>query len=603
MNNNDWIPEDDHQLSPEPGAEKTPDEAGRKRVDYYLRKHMNLQAEMTERKETWIEIDDLVMGNREADNDSDPNTCLNVMLPNIEGQVASMTNHEITGAVRGNGVSDQKFAKSAQPVVNLIMKENDIKGCVKDAARRYLKFGNAAITVNWDPDALDGFGMPILEMTPIDKLFFDGKVKHQRLKENADFIIREVGSVSITHARRKWGDEKARMIQLGNSEPSFAAANLNDDDDAFTLLHVWTKDNEYGNLQLIEMSLCGVLLSESDPKEPYHTYVFNKYPVFISGLYQKEGEFYRYGDGQAMKPVQEIINKLYDEIILAVKFSSQGRTYADPNSGLNPDEFAECDPRKPIYVSNPTQMIVTERGVGINTVVFELLGQLIGHIQTVTRFHNIMTGQGGGSRVTATQTGIQMQQGNTGIDDKRSDISRMFGDAIAYAVGLCMEHWSAAKAFRVAETDNFEWVDVRHWRNIPKLIPASGKFLKDWRSQNPGEPEEPKWMVQDNADGTATKQLQLDIDISVGEGLPSNKMALYNIILSLSQLMLIDEKTGQPRPLVTFKRGKELIEMATGMILGDDAPPMATQTPTGSVQPLNMNMDSPSVSPGGGMVG
>ena len=68
----------------------------------------------------------------------------------------------------------------------------------------------------------------------------------------------------------------------------------------------------------------------------------------------------------------------------------------------------------------------------------------------------------------------------------------------------------------------------------------------------------------------ATKQLELDIIVNIGEGLPTNRVALYNIVLSLSQIMLYDEETGQPRPLITFKQFRSMVEEYLGIALRDN---------------------------------
>ena len=59
-------------------------------------------------------------------------------------------------------------------------------------------------------------------------------------------------------ARKKYGDEIADAIQLGNNDPGFEFKDT-DNDESFTYLRVWTKNNEYENLQLLEISLCGIL--------------------------------------------------------------------------------------------------------------------------------------------------------------------------------------------------------------------------------------------------------------------------------------------------------------------------------------------------------
>lgn len=548
------------------------------RVNFYLEKYEEGKNSMADRIEEWEEIHRAYKGERTDTvlyGEANP-PAVNIILSQIEGQVSSMMNNNITGTYRGIGYSDQKFARTAGIVGDFILKQNDAKGLTKLAARRYIQFGTSILTCYWEEDGLNGFGLPRIENLKPGTLIIDDKIDDiTKDLQRADYLIHVVGSRSIMWARREFGDDIADAIQLGNNEPSFDYKDT-DDDESFTYLRVWTRNNEQENLQLLEISLCGILLSQSEPTSPYYKHVFNRYPFFIAGLYKDEGDSYYFGDGKALLPMQKLLNKLYDEIILAVKFASQGRTYADPSSQLNPLEFAESDPSKIIFAKNPGQTIRTERGVGINEVVLNLVRHILDKVQETTRFSALMTGNDPGRGMTATQAGIQMQQGVTGIDDKKSDLSKTLGDALNYCLGLCMEFWNGAKAFRVADNDDdFEWIDTRQFASIPEMIPASSEFINNWKASNPGADETPEYMQLDitNDDGTkegATKELELDVTVNIGEGLPNNKIALYNMVLSLSQIVLPDETTGQPRPLIGYRQFKTMVEEYLGIKLDDN---------------------------------
>lgn len=555
-------------------------EEQQERVKFYLEKYESSKAGMDDRLEEWEEIHRAYKGER-TDTVVGPQKnekAVNVIISQVEGQVSSMMNNNITGTYKGIGYSDQKFARTAGIVGDFILKQNDAKELTKIAGRRYIQFGNAILTVNWDSEAMDEFGMPKIESPKLGTVFIDDKVDDvARDLQRADYIIQEVGSRSIMWARREFGDDIADAIQLGNNQMDFEYEDT-DDDESFTYLRVWTKNNEQGNLQLLEISLCGIMLSESEASKPYYKNVFNKYPFFIAGLYKDESDSYYFGDGKVLLPMQKYIDKLYDEIILAVKFASQGRTYADPSSQLNPVEFAESDPSKVVYAKNPSQTIRTERGVGINEVVLSLLRQIMDKVQEATRFSALMSGNDPGRQMTATQAGIQMQQGITGIDDKKADLSRILGDAVNYSLGLCMEFWSTAKAFRIADNEeDFEWVDTRQLAKIPEMIPASSEFQANFRKANPGSEEIPDFM-QLEVDGEgkdigegATKQIELDVIVNIGEGLPNNKVALYNMVLSLSQIVLPDEITGEPRPLIGFTQFKKMVETYLGIKIDEES--------------------------------
>lgn len=606
--------------------ELTTDEE-QKRVAFYLEKYEQGKASMQERLEEWEEIHKAYKGERtdSVDQGEVNPVAVNIMLSQIEGQVSSMMNNNITGTYKGIGYSDQKFARTAGIIGDFILKQNDAKGLTKIAGRRYIQFGNTILTVNWDADAMDSFGLPKIECPKLGTVIVDDKIDDiSKDLQRADYIIHEVGSRSIMWARRKFGDELADAIQLGNNNPDFEYKDT-DDDESFTYLRVWTRNNEQENLQLIEISLCGILLSESDPSHSYYKNVFNKYPFFIAGLYKDESDSYYFGDGKALLPMQKIINKLYDEIILAIKFSAQGRTYADPQAQLNPVEFAEADPSKVMYAKNPGQNIKTERGVGINEVVLSIIRQIMDKVQETTRFSALMTGNDPGRGMTATQAGIQMQQGVTGIDDKKADLSKVLGDALNYSLGLCMEFWTAAKAFRVADNDDdFEWVDVRQLANIPEMIPASSEFITNFKTTNPNNKEVPEYMQLEVDGEMATKQIELDVIVNIGEGLPNNKIALYNMVLSLSQIVLPDEVTGEPRALIGYQQFKKMVETYLGIKIEDNTDEHEAyqqlqmerdmlmqqlgeqpqqQAPQGQAKPININPNIPGANLGGLMKG
>lgn len=570
----DLIFEDKYQQDTESVAREdlmTEDEI--KRVDFYLSKYDEGKSAMADRLLEWEEIHEAYKGERtDTVNNGEPNpVAVNIILAQVEGQVSSMMQNNITGTYKGIGYSDQQFAKTAGIVGDFILRQNDAKGLTKIGGRRYIQFGNVFYTASWDADEMDGFGVPKIECPKLGTVIIDDKIDDiAKDLQRADYIIQEVGSRSIMWARRKFGDEIADAIVLGNNQPDFDYKET-DTDESFTYLRVWTRNNEQENLQLLEISLCGILLSESEPSRPYYKYVFNNYPFFIAGLYKDESDSYYFGDGKTLLPMQKYINKLYDEILLAIKFSSQGRTYADPSSQLNPAEFAANDPSMPIYAKNPGQTIVTTRGTGINEVVFNLLQQILDKVQETTRFSALMMGNNPSRQMTATQAGIQMQQGTTGIDDKRADLSKVLGDALNYCLGLCMEFWTTAKAFRVADNDDeFEWIDTRQFASIPEMIPSSAEFINNFRETNPNAEETPKYMQLDIADETgsnkgATKQIELDVTVNIGEGLPNNKIALYNMVLSLSQIVLMDEITGRPRPLIGYETFRGMVENYLGI--------------------------------------
>lgn len=551
-------------------------EEEQKRVAYYIDRYEDSKRKMAERMVRWELIDKLYKGERQDKSVySNNGREINVILPQIEGQVSSLMNNNISGSYKGVGYSDQKFAETCGKVGEFILSQNKMKLIVKKFARRYLKYGTSVLTVNWDEEAFDKFGIPVFETPRINQVFVDDKIDDVVMDyEKADWIIHEVGAMSIDWARSTFGDDIADAVTVETPDAGFEFEGSKTNE-SFTYLRIWTKNNEKRELELLEVSSNGILLKRKTPnKLPFYTNVFNKYPFFFAGMYHDESDCYYFGDGEILVPYQELINKLLDTIIRAIEFSSMGRTYVDPRSQMNPEDFTLNDPSVPVYARNPHQFIRTERGTGVNDVVFVTMDRMLQEVQKVTRFSSLMTGNRTGEEMTATQAGIQLQQGATGVDDKKSDLSYALGKALTYAIGLCMQYWNSAKAFRIADNENrFEWIDVRQFKNIPEMIPATSDYRQNFRNQNP-EAEAPEFMqaTREKADGTTeniTKQLEMDIVVNIGEGLPNNKIAMYNLVLSLAQIQLFDETTGQVKPAVGYNKFCEMVESYLGINLMD----------------------------------
>ena len=542
------------------------------RADFYVSKYNQLKSEQESALEEWEEIEKLYRCERDSKGDNDPNSFDPIILPVIEGQTAAMSDKNVSASVKGEGYSDQKFAHTGQILTDFAYRHIRIKSKIKQGIRRYLMFGTGLFYVGWDADALDGFGLPDWRTPALNKVFVDGKIKNIMDVEKAEYIIEEIGSFSIMSARKEYGDDIANAVSMGNISGGFSETVSSDDKDSFTKLHVWTKNNDQGNLQRLDISTCGILLKSSDPEKPFYEYVENRYPYKFFGLYPEEGKFYRFGDGKLLVRLQKLLNNLWDECVIAARYSAQATTFVDPNAGMDPDQM-DGDPSHPIEVMDPKKNIHTVQGQGINQVVFTLISLILNEVQRITRFSLLMMGSAPSREITATQSGIMVQQGNMGVDDKRTDISEAIADTTMYMLGLMMEFWPAGKAVRITEeSDEIEWVDARHLRNVPAMVPSDTNFINQWKAANPTKPV-PEYMQLEGKDGKGlARKAMFDIEVSIGEGLPTSKAALLQVVISLSKMTLPDEQTGQPRTLLSYQQVQKLMEDIIGIPISQMVP-------------------------------
>lgn len=230
-------------------------EEEQERVAYYLKEYDRLNKAMKERMENesgWENIHKAYKGERVDSPLYGSNTrTINVIQPQIEGQLSSMINANLVGTYRGVGFSDERFASTAGIVGDFILDQNNIRQQVKTFGRRYLQFGMAVATVTWDKDAFNGMGLPKFIMPKTSKVLVDDKVDDVVMDlQSADYIIHEVGRISLDYARNEYGDDYADAIELGNSSDDFDEKIENEE--SFTMLRIWTRNNEKENLKCLK---------------------------------------------------------------------------------------------------------------------------------------------------------------------------------------------------------------------------------------------------------------------------------------------------------------------------------------------------------------
>ena len=478
-----------------------------------------------------------------------PNTRVNIVNSNIEGQLAALVEQNIAIMARGQSAGDEKFAEWARIGVEWTFKKNKFKQIMQVHERRRLLFGCGILKVSWNADAINGFGIAKIAPPPINKMFIDTKIKDLLKFQEAEYIA-ETLQMSERQVKKMYGEEKSEAVDYGNIQIEntnvFSEEDTIDDDNSITVIQWWERNEDM--LRLIEFSGDGVLLydshktgerdnqdadSEMNP-EPYYENVDNKYPYFMTGMYPIEGQLWGFGDGKLLLPLQSMINEFYDKIRIA---SKPNMVFYDPDSQVDLDGVND-NSYDPIPCRDPNKNVRSVEWGQVNNSWWQMLEAIHAEVQRVTRFSNLMLGQQA-STSTATEAAIQQQQGSAATNNKKNILQETLSEMAGYIVALMMEYYTEAKAFRITdEKDDYTWIDFRQLKEVPSLIPATDGFIKRFR-KNPNnvDKETPKWEVLKDSEGNdLTKNVDLDLDITIGAGLPSNKSFLWQMTQQLSTL-------------------------------------------------------------------
>lgn len=508
-----------------------------------------------------------------------PNSRINIVCASIEGMVTQIVNPNLAIVCKGVSPEDDEFSEWGQISLEWALRENKIhKKCSIHETRR-VKFGAGWFKLIWDED-FAGQGLPVIMTPPLNKVFVDQKIKDFLRLEEAEYIAETI-NLSKSYAIKRYGEVKACMIDYGFNQYMdngvFIEEQSSIDERNFTLIQWWSKEDGY--LRLQEFTGCGVLLYDSfksgDPEtqdsntpiipKPYYKYT-NYYPYFFTIKYPVEGSLYGFGDAKLLTGLQNMLNELYDKLRIQMR---PNLILVDVDTNIDVDDFDEnsfnpvpFDGKKvkgqPVW-SIPWGQLTTD--------TWRLIDNIHVEAQRIVRFSDLMTGQGS-STSTATEAAIQQSQGNAHSEHEKLYLEDTLVDVCKYMFNMMLEKFIGGKAFRLpGEKKAYEWVDFEKMSQIPAMKPASSTYKNLWRKSNPDKPT-PQWEhVEDEKGKVMMKSVELDIEISVGSGLPKNKAFLWQMIDALGQKMGVDMSSGQPvqKPLLSYQELREFISKYLGI--------------------------------------
>lgn len=549
------------------------------RINYFISLLNENRSSMQENYTRWA-LEEQFYANDVEDVPHRPNSRVNIINANIEGMVTQIVNPNLSIVCKGTSPEDNEFASWANLSLDWVFRQNKMhKICSLHETRRN-KFGAAWFKVVFDED-FEGQGLPKIMTPGLNKIFVDQKIKEYTRLQEADFIAETI-NLSKSWAIDRYGEAKAELIDYGLNQYVDNGIFIEDqsamDENAFTLIQWWSKDND--KLRLQEFTGCGVLMYDSfksgEPEyqdkyssitpKAYYKYT-NNYPYFLTIKYFWEGNLLGFGDAKLLVPMQKMLNELYDKIRIQMR---PNLNLVDVNTNIDLENFDEQDSFNPVPFDGRQvkgQPVWSVPWGSISNEFWKLIEQIHSEAQRITRFSDIMTGQSQ-SAATATEAAIQQSQGNSHSEHEKMYLEDTLSDVSKYCLALMMEFFVGGKAFRIpGEKAAYEWVDFERLVNIPALKPASSKYKAEFRRYNPNMPE-PTWEhVTDSKGKVISRSVEMDIEISVGSGLPKNKAFLWQMIDSLSQKMVIDDSSGQPvqKPILSYKDVKSFISKYLGI--------------------------------------
>jgi hypothetical protein len=503
--------------------------------------------------EKWERMDLYWEGDaNQPESDTDPASNTNIVNPNVEGQVAYLIEQNLAIQARGRGPSDVPFADTVRIILEFVKERNKMRRKLDVHERRRKKFGTGIFRVLFDPDMLDGMGLPWIEPCNPAYVFPDPNITDvYRINEGRFIIETMMKSISWARESGMYDIDRVNAIQPGY-EPMETQWVFGEEDgesdeisrDHYLHMLVWFRDkvtveDEDGKrtewrMRLVEMSGDGIILRDTKD-DPNFVIPGNRYPYFFTPDMYREGTVWGKGTAELLVDTQDLINDIDDQIRINARLTGNPQRWVNTQSGIDPDKVTnegglviptDIDGNNAIgYLTPPNmpQYIINRRdqALGIER-------------QIQTRFSDQQAGikqQGVG---TATEA-LALQQGaSAGVAHSKMLLEETLSDMFEYILELCMEYWTEEQAFRITERDDdFIFFRPSSLKEVPTLIPATDAYTQTFMRQL-----EAMGIPTDNIESTpkfmpipeSTKKAAFDISVTVGSGLPTNKAFVYTLI-------------------------------------------------------------------------
>lgn len=540
----------------------------------------------------------------EPESDTDPASNTNIVNPNVEGQVAYLIEQNLAVQTKGRGPSDVPFADVARIILEFVKDQNKMRRKLDVHERRREKFGTGIFRVLFDPDKLDGMGLPVIEPCNPAYVFPDPNVTDIYKINEGRFLI-ETMNKSISWARTcgMYDEDLVNAIEPGY-EPMETAMLFGEEDgetdnisrDHYLHMLVWFRDKvkvaaddededtpKYEwKIRLVEMSGDGIILRDTKDDDDF-VIPDNRYPYFFTPDMYREGTVWAKGTAEVLIDTQDLINDIDDQVRINARLTGNPQRWVNTSSGVDPDKVTnEGGLVIPTDIAGEQSMGYFDPPNMPNYIIERRNLALTTERQLQTRFGDQQTGVKQQGVDTATES-LALQQGaNAGVTHKKMLLEETLSEMFEYILDLCMEYWDEEQAFRVTEReDDFVFFRPSTLKEVPVVIPASDSYRMNFinRLQMMGIPAEeaPKYMPLKDETGESlqTKKASFDVQITVGSGLPTNKAFVYTLI-----------KEAFRDKILTPAAYAKLLKDYTGLPISDDDVQSLNPQPNAGMDPM-----------------
>lgn len=469
----------------------------------------------------------------------DPGSNTNIINSNVETQVASMVDQSIDIELKPYEPADKPYVQKARLILDRIKDVNQISKKIEKHERRLDKFGTGIFRVMFNKNLIDKVGCPEIKVCNPAYVFPDPNIVNIEDLQESEFII-ETMPKSIYWAEKRFGKERAWAIAPGYNpiDANFIfredmTPNYDINGDHYLHILYWTR-TEKGKLRLIQLSGCGIVLSDSETdKETNYFTDDGKYPYFFTIYMEREGTIWGKSNCSLLFSLQDEIDDYTNQIRRNARLVGNPIKLVGTNSGLEIDKLDNSAGQ--VLPVNDINAIRYLEPPSMPAFISQRRSEALGERYMITRISDQQSGIRQAGVQTATESLNLAQSANVAIDTRKTVLQHTLNDVFRYCFDLALNYWNVGMFFQ--DEDDFEYFKPSDLKTIPMMKPATPDYINKYMENNP-DGDIPKFMLNPKQ----KRKIKLIFNIQVGAGLPSNKAVAYNYILEAYKGGLLSKK-------------------------------------------------------------
>lgn len=354
--------------------------------------------------------------------------------------------------------SDVKAAEQLTSILPAVMERSSWESVYSDGAYNKLKTGTAVYSVLWNSEAINGLGDVDIKAVDILNLFWEPGVRDIQKSRNLFHVQLVDNDILLDRYPFVEGKLKgpSHIVNRYSFDTDIDTSNKSEVVDWYYKKRI----NSKTVLHYCKFVNGCVLYSSENDKELHEKgwYEHGLYPFVFDPLFKEEGTPVGFGFIDVMKPAQEEIDILGNEIMRNAKMAAKRRYFTRTDGAVNEKEFADLD-KDFIHVNGSSLGEESLREIAVSplpSVYVTILNNKISELKETSSNRDFTQGSTTGGVTSGTAISMLQEAGNKVSRDMINATYRAYAKICTLCIELIRQFYSVPRSMRILGT-NGEW--------------------------------------------------------------------------------------------------------------------------------------------------